>query len=253
MLADEVGRSLYEELDFRVEASNAAEFRRAHAHMPFIAGECARLMPGVSPQHWLAGRRAAVWRQTRAGAARSAAAVPGTMWRYTTRCVLVSEWVDGRSPSQLLAASRAPTGGDEAAREARRACRRQTLNLVRMGVQCSLAQLLVTGVMHGDPHSGNLLLRSADGRLCYLDFGLVVRVTPEHRQAMMVRTGWRLPSHVGSAGAQSASAAAANVSLAVCCCCLASQSALVHLGLGEWERLVADMEALDLLREGTNK
>lgn len=50
-------------------------------------------------------------------------------------------------------------------------------------------QLLVTGVMHGDPHSGNLLLRSADGKLCYLDFGLVVRVTPEHRQAMMVCSG----------------------------------------------------------------
>jgi hypothetical protein len=38
VLADEVGRSLYEELDFRIEASNAAEFRRAHAYMPFIAG-----------------------------------------------------------------------------------------------------------------------------------------------------------------------------------------------------------------------
>lgn len=50
----------------------------------------------------------------------------------------------------------------------------------------------MTGVMHGDPHSGNLLLRKADGKLCYLDFGLVVRVTPEHRQAMMVRSvaGW---------------------------------------------------------------
>lgn len=34
---------------------------------------------------------------------------------------------------------------------------------------------------------------------------------------------------------------------------LPPQSALVHLGLGEWERLVADMEALDLLKPGTNK
>ncbi|KAL4425135.1 hypothetical protein ABPG77_008240 [Micractinium sp. CCAP 211/92] len=177
VLADEVGRSLYEELDFRVEAANAAEFRRAHAYLPFIS-------------------------------------VPGTMWRYTTRRVLVSEWVDGRSPSQLLAAAEAPAAEGEE-REARRQARRRVLSLVRMGVQCSLAQLLVTGVMHGDPHSGNLLLRKADGRLCYLDFGLVVRVTPEHRQAMM--------------------------------------SALVHLGLGEWEKLVGDMEALDLLRSGTDK
>lgn len=144
-------------------------------------------------------------------------AVPGTIWRYTTRRVLITEWVDGRSPSQLLAAAEAPIampdGSDDAAvaaaREARRAARRQVLSLVRMGVQCSLAQvrwlrwgaamqscdcwlrpsggnvfnhhpacktagshssalatlppccpqLLVTGVMHGDPHSGNLLLR----------------------------------------------------------------------------------------------
>jgi len=31
------------------------------------------------------------------------------------------------------------------------------------------------------------------------------------------------------------------------------QSALVHLGLGEWEKLVGDMQALDLLRPGTDK
>jgi predicted unusual protein kinase regulating ubiquinone biosynthesis (AarF/ABC1/UbiB family) len=88
------------------------------------------------------------------------------MWRYTTRRVLVTEWVDGKSPSQLLAAADAPLplGGASAASgaaedERQRQARRQVLSLVRMGVQCSLAQLLVTGVMHGDPHSGNLLLR----------------------------------------------------------------------------------------------
>lgn len=31
------------------------------------------------------------------------------------------------------------------------------------------------------------------------------------------------------------------------------QSALVHLGLGQWDRLVADMQALDLLRPDTDK
>ena len=34
---------------------------------------------------------------------------------------------------------------------------------------------------------------------------------------------------------------------------LVVQSALVHLGVGEWEKLVADMQALDLLRPGTDK
>ena len=36
------------------------------------------------------------------------------------------------------------------------------------------------------PRSGNLLLRP-NGVLTYLDFGLLVRVTAAHRQAMMVR------------------------------------------------------------------
>lgn len=77
------------------------------------------------------------------------------MYRYTTRHVLVSEWVDGRSPSQLLAAAQAPLmkqdrGRDDVAaleeKEQQRQSRRQILNLVRMGVQCSLAQVRRTVV-----------------------------------------------------------------------------------------------------------
>jgi hypothetical protein len=96
------------------------------------------------------------------------------MWRYTTRRVLVTEWVDGKSPSQLLAAADKPLPLDGASAassaaedERQRQARRQVLSLVRMGVQCSLAQLLVTGVMHGDPHSGNLLLRNVRCCCCY--------------------------------------------------------------------------------------
>ena len=179
MLADEAGRSLYEELDFRVEASNAAEFRRAHAYMPFIAGgsgegwvahkggggEWQGRWGGVGPRSGrIAACRPPVWSRlgqppTRcaccnpascpwraapgtgpglpflhlphAPAAHPAAPtrwgpplpplvplpVPGTMWRYTTRHVLVSEWVDGRSPTQLLAAAEqelAESAGSEA-------------------------------------------------------------------------------------------------------------------------------------------
>jgi aarF domain-containing kinase len=35
---------------------------------------------------------------------------------------------------------------------------------VSMGIESSLVQLLETGVMHSDPHPGNLLLRP-DGKL----------------------------------------------------------------------------------------
>jgi predicted unusual protein kinase regulating ubiquinone biosynthesis (AarF/ABC1/UbiB family) len=166
-LADSVGRELLAECNFYLEAANAGEFARAHAALPFLA-------------------------------------VPRVYGALTTRRVLVSEWVDGRSPAQLLAARRAGEPGADTL----------TLAMVAMGIQSSLAQLLVTGVMHGDPHSGNLLL-ARDGRLTYLDFGLVVRVAPGDRQAMM--------------------------------------AALVHLGLGEWARLVADLGALGMLREGTDR
>lgn len=36
-------------------------------------------------------------------------------------------------------------------------------------------QLLESGFLHADPHPGNLL-RTPDGRLCVLDFGLMTEV-----------------------------------------------------------------------------
>jgi aminoglycoside phosphotransferase (APT) family kinase protein len=47
-----------------------------------------------------------------------------------------------------------------------------------MGVEASLCQLVTTGVLHADPHPGNLLL-TPEGRLAYIDFGLLVTVPPE--------------------------------------------------------------------------
>jgi predicted unusual protein kinase regulating ubiquinone biosynthesis (AarF/ABC1/UbiB family) len=46
-----------------------------------------------------------------------------------------------------------------------------------MGVEASLCQLVTTGVLHADPHPGNLLL-TREGQLAYIDFGLLVQVPP---------------------------------------------------------------------------
>ena len=47
----------------------------------------------------------------------------------------------------------------------------------QLGIQFTLAQLLEEGVMHADPHPGNLLKSSSvPPRLVYLDFGLVAKV-----------------------------------------------------------------------------
>eukprot|EP00200_Dunaliella_tertiolecta_P007083 CAMPEP_0202368102 /NCGR_PEP_ID=MMETSP1127-20130417/294_1 /ASSEMBLY_ACC=CAM_ASM_000462 /TAXON_ID=3047 /ORGANISM="Dunaliella tertiolecta, Strain CCMP1320" /LENGTH=1245 /DNA_ID=CAMNT_0048963455 /DNA_START=1 /DNA_END=3738 /DNA_ORIENTATION=+ len=47
-----------------------------------------------------------------------------------------------------------------------------------------LVQLLETGFLHADPHPGNLM-RSDDGRLVILDFGLMTEVTVEQREALV--------------------------------------------------------------------
>ncbi len=47
--------------------------------------------------------------------------------------------------------------------------------LVNVGVICYLKQLLDTGFFHADPHPGNLI-RTPDGRLAILDFGLMTQV-----------------------------------------------------------------------------
>ena len=52
-----------------------------------------------------------------------------------------------------------------------------------MGVECSSAQLFRTGLVHADPHEGNMLYTD-DGKLALLDFGLICRVNNEQQEAM---------------------------------------------------------------------
>ena len=51
-----------------------------------------------------------------------------------------------------------------------------------MAVEACTASLVVTGVVHADPHEGNLMLAD-DGRLVFLDFGLMSKVRPEIMEA----------------------------------------------------------------------
>eukprot|EP00928_Gymnodinium_smaydae_P016411 TRINITY_DN16155_c0_g1_i1.p1 TRINITY_DN16155_c0_g1~~TRINITY_DN16155_c0_g1_i1.p1 ORF type:complete len:637 (-),score=131.96 TRINITY_DN16155_c0_g1_i1:535-2445(-) len=80
--------------------------------------------------------------------------VPDVCRDLTTRRVLATQWIDGKRLADCPPA---------VVRE-----------LVPVGVECFLAQLLDMGVFHSDPHPGNLLV--SDGRLVLLDFGLVARI-----------------------------------------------------------------------------
>ncbi|KAG1666030.1 hypothetical protein FOA52_006904 [Chlamydomonas sp. UWO 241] len=79
---------------------------------------------------------------------------------FTSRKVIVSDWIDGEKLGD------APPG------EVRALC--STL------LNCYLIQLLETGLLHVDPHPGNLM-RMRDGKLVILDFGLMTEVTEAQR------------------------------------------------------------------------
>ncbi|XP_058095034.1 uncharacterized protein LOC131240665 [Magnolia sinica] len=90
--------------------------------------------------------------------------VPMTYQKYTSRKVLTTQWVDGEKLSQS-------TESDVG-------------ELVNVGVICYLKQLLDTGFFHADPHPGNMI-RTPDGKLAILDFGLVTRLTDDQKYGMI--------------------------------------------------------------------
>ncbi|MFM7733799.1 MAG: ABC1 kinase family protein [Cyanobium sp.] len=96
-------------------------------------------------------------------------AVPSIHHHATSRRVLTMEWIDGTKLTNL---------------EAVRALGIDPDDMVQVGVNCSLQQLLEHGFFHADPHPGNLLAL-ADGRLAYLDFGMMSEVTRESRTGLI--------------------------------------------------------------------
>ncbi|KAM5562115.1 hypothetical protein ABKV19_017368 [Rosa sericea] len=87
--------------------------------------------------------------------------VPEMYLEHTTRRVLVMEWVEGQKLSEV-----------------------NDLYLVEVGTYCSFNQLLECGFYHADPHPGNLL-RTYDGKLAYLDFGMMGEFKEELRNGFI--------------------------------------------------------------------
>jgi aarF domain-containing kinase len=90
--------------------------------------------------------------------------IPKNYPEYTSRRVHVAEWVDGEKLSQSKA-------DDVSA-------------LVNLGVITYLTQLLDSGFFHADPHPGNML-RTSDGKLAILDFGLMTEITDDQKYGMI--------------------------------------------------------------------
>ena len=95
--------------------------------------------------------------------------VPYIYPQYTARRVLTMEWIEGTKLTNI----------DKLTRQGIDAT-----HLIEVGVQCSLRQLLEHGFFHADPHPGNLLAM-ADGKLAYLDFGMMSEVKPYQRYGLI--------------------------------------------------------------------
>lgn len=178
LYADELGKGFVGELDYTLEAANALEFMDAHSRFPFIS-------------------------------------VPKVFRHLSRKRVLTMEWMVGESPSDLIYVSSKDSvdNGSNYLERQRSDARRRLLDLVNKGVQATLVQLLETGVLHADPHPGNLRYTSS-GHIGFLDFGLLCRMEKKHQFAIL--------------------------------------ASIVHIVNGDWASLVHALTEMDVVSPGTN-
>ena len=131
-LIDELGKRIFEEMDYINEANNAEKFKELHSKNNKIA-------------------------------------VPKIYRNATSRRVLTMEWIDGIKLTNIKAVKNLGIDPNE---------------MIEIGVSCSLQQLIEHGFFHADPHPGNILAME-DGRLCYLDFGMMSDITQQSRVGLI--------------------------------------------------------------------
>jgi len=129
-IVDELRARMSEELDYRREAQNLSLFADAYAGHPWVR------IPQLIPE-------------------------------YSTDRVLTTEWVDGLSWQEFIAAA------SPAARE-------RVGEVIWRFAQHSVQRL---GMFNGDPHPGNYRFHH-DGSVTFLDFGLVKRWEPGEWQRL---------------------------------------------------------------------
>jgi predicted unusual protein kinase regulating ubiquinone biosynthesis (AarF/ABC1/UbiB family) len=97
--------------------------------------------------------------------------VPKPIWDYSAARVLTMEMVAGEKVTRIS--------------ELRRIDPAEPLGeLAADLIRAYLDQVFVHGVIHADPHPGNVLL-TADGRLALLDLGMVAHVPPRMRDQLL--------------------------------------------------------------------
>lgn len=95
--------------------------------------------------------------------------IPRIIWRLTGRRVLTIEYVPGVRVTDIEGLRNIGISPNE---------------VTEMGAYFYLRQLLEDGFFHADPHPGNMRIMP-DGRVGIFDFGMVGKITPELKQAMV--------------------------------------------------------------------
>lgn len=93
---------------------------------------------------------------------------PRVVWPLTSRSVLTTEFVEGWRLSEIGEAERAGIDGR---------------GLAIHGAEVFMRGVLVLGRYHADLHPANLFV-TPEGRICYLDFGIVGHTEPAQRTAI---------------------------------------------------------------------
>jgi len=88
--------------------------------------------------------------------------IPRVCHRLTSLRVLTTEWINGEKITENPKCVNS--------------------NHISIGVETFAAMILSVGVVHADPHPGNLII-SGEDEVCLLDFGMVCQVPPSHRKA----------------------------------------------------------------------
>ncbi len=94
--------------------------------------------------------------------------IPKIFSEFTTEKILVMERINGVRIDDLGGITK--LGLDR-------------VRLARVGVDAYFKQILEDGFFHADPHAGNIFAMP-DGRIGFMDFGIVGRVSPELRETM---------------------------------------------------------------------
>lgn len=107
--------------------------------------------------------------------------VPRVIPELCSSRVIVMEYIDGVKLTEIGC-----EGSDDECSDSNFAVE-ENLALVQRAIEYTLSQLLETGVVHADPHTGNLLKVRTNGKveLGYLDFGLLNEVPQRFRDGIV--------------------------------------------------------------------